>query len=256
MNAKSQTPFSLEGRVVFVAGGGGGLGRGVCLAMARAGALVAVNDIDEARIQSTLEMISAIGGNAVSATADATDVLAIDDAFDMVERSLGNVDTIVLCNTTAQRSVPLENEDWDYHQSMIDSFLKTPLVVTQRALPHMKSSRFGRIINITSEVFEASEPGSTAYVAAKGAQIGWSRSAAKELAEFGITVNTVAPGFIPVDRHKDLPSSILDGYLETVPAGRWGTPEEIGWATVYFASTEAGFVSGQTLIVNGGRTPH
>ncbi|MEN9751974.1 MAG: hypothetical protein RLZZ600_1021 [Actinomycetota bacterium] len=256
MTAKSQELFSLSGRVVLVTGAGGGLGRGISIALARAGATVAVNDINAERAQETVDAIAGIGSSAVLALGDTADSAQTNRVFETVESTAGHVDTIVLCATAPQRSVSIDEEDWNYHQSMIDSFLKSPLVVTQRALPHMKSAKFGRIINITSEVFEASEPGSSAYVAAKGAQIGWSRSAAKELAEFGITVNTVAPGFVPVERHKDLPQSILDGYLETVPAGRWGTPEEIGWAVVYFASNEAAYVSGQTLIVNGGRTPH
>lgn len=256
MNALSQSPFSLDGRVVLVTGAGGGLGRGICEAMAKAGAKVVVNDIDASRVDSCVAALTGMGATAVGAIGDACNGQELDRVFATAESALGHIDTVVLCNTAPQRSVSIADEEWSYHQAMLDSFVKAPLVVTQRALPHMKAAGFGRIINITSEVFEASEPGSTAYVAAKGAQIGWSRSAAKELAEFGITVNTVAPGFIPVERHKELPQSILDGYLETVPAGRWGTPEEIGWATVYFASAEAAFVSGQTLIVNGGRTPH
>jgi 3-oxoacyl-[acyl-carrier protein] reductase len=185
-----------------------------------------------------------------------TDAQQIDDLFTRIEADGLTIDSLVICATPAQRTVPLENETWDYNEQMLDVFVKSPLLLTQRTLPHMKAQSFGRIVNITSEVFETSEPGSSAYVAAKGAQIGWSRSAAKELAEYGITVNTVAPGFIPVERHRDLPQSVLDGYLASVPAGRWGTPEEIGHAVRFFMSDEAGFVSGQTLIVNGGRTPH
>ena len=256
MTANQQGLFSLQGRVAFVTGAGGGLGRGIALALSQAGATVAVNDIDPERAQSCADAIAALGGSAVLAIGDSTNSDETDRLFTEIEKTVGNVEIIVFSATAPQRSVPIDEEDWQYHQSMIDSFLKSPMVVTQRALPQMKRNGFGRIINITSEVFETSEPGSSAYVAAKGAQIGWSRSAAKELAEFGITVNSVAPGFIPVERHKDLPQKILDGYLETVPAGRWGTPGEIGWATVYFASDEASFVSGQTLIVNGGRTPH
>jgi 3-oxoacyl-[acyl-carrier protein] reductase len=256
MTANQQGLFSLRGRVALITGAGGGLGRGIALALAQAGATVAVNDIDSNRAQSCADAITAVGGSAVLAVGDCTNADDIDRVFTEIEKSVGGVDIIVFSATAPQRTVPIDEEDWAYHQSMIDSFLKSLLVTTQRALPRMKAQGFGRIINITSEVFETSEPGSSAYVAAKGAQIGWSRSAAKELAEFGITVNTVAPGFIPVERHKDLPQEILDDYLATVPAGRWGTPSEIGWATVYFASDEAAFVSGQTLIVNGGRTPH
>jgi 3-oxoacyl-[acyl-carrier protein] reductase len=118
----------------------------------------------------------------------------------------------------------------------------------------MKARRHGRLINITSEVFHLGVAPFSAYVAAKGGQTGWSRSMCHELAPHGITVNMIAPGWIPVERHAgDLPAD-KDAYQATIPMGRWGKPEEVGWAAAYFASDEAGFVTGQTLAVNGGRT--
>ena len=94
----------------------------------------------------------------------------------------------------------------------------------------------------------------SAYVAAKGGQTGWSRSMCHELAPFGITVNMIAPGWIPVERHENDPQADKDAYFGTIPVGRWGKPEEVGWAAVYLASVEAAFVTGQTIAVNGGRT--
>jgi 3-oxoacyl-[acyl-carrier protein] reductase len=246
----------LTGRVIVVSGAGSGLGRAIAQVLAEGGATVVVNDIRSDRVTETVDLLTDLGLDARAGVADATDPQQIDDLFTSVEAHGFIVDSLVICATPTQRTVALENETWEYNEQMLDAFVKSPLLLSQRALPQMKAKKFGRIVNITSEVFETSEPGSSAYVAAKGAQIGWSRSAAKELAEFGITVNTVAPGFIPVERHRDLPQSVLDGYLATVPAGRWGTPEEIGHAVRFFMSDEAAFVSGQTLIVNGGRTPH
>lgn len=247
---------NLTGRVIVVSGAGSGLGRAIAHVLADAGATVVVNDINSDLVDETVALLSDFGLDARPGVADATDAQQIDHLFARVEAEGLVIDSLVICATPAQRTVAIENETWEYNEQMLDVFVKSPLLLTQRALPRMKAKKFGRIVNITSEVFETSEPGSSAYVAAKGAQIGWSRSAAKELAEFGITVNTVAPGFIPVERHRDLPQSVLDGYLATVPAGRWGTPHEIGHAVRFFMSDEAAFVSGQTLIVNGGRTPH
>ena len=138
---------------------------------------------------------------------------------------------------------------------MLDFFVKSPYLLTRATLAHMKKQKFGRIINITSEVFHQSVGNFSAYVAAKGAQIGWSRSMATELAPHGITVNTIAPGWIPVERHEKDPQEVKDAYLASIPARRWGTPEDVANAAVYYASNEASFITGQTLCVNGGATP-
>ena len=138
---------------------------------------------------------------------------------------------------------------------MLDFFVKSPYLLTRRALPAMRQRNWGRIINITSEVYHRSVSPFSAYVAAKGGQIGWSRSMATELAPYGVTVNTVAPGWIPVERHENDPQEMKDAYLAIVPMGRWGTPEDIAYAVLYYASEEASFVTGQTLCVNGGNTP-
>ncbi|HEX5105575.1 MAG TPA: SDR family oxidoreductase, partial [Pirellulaceae bacterium] len=144
---------------------------------------------------------------------------------------------------------------WAFYQSMLDFFVKSPYLLTRRGLAHMKRQKWGRIINITSEVFQRSVAPFSAYVAAKGGQIGWSRSMSQELAPFGITVNMVAPGWIPVERHEKDPQSEKDAYQALIPCGRWGTPQDVADAVLYFASDEASFVTGQTLCINGGMTP-
>ena len=132
--------------------------------------------------------------------------------------------------------------------------MKSPYLVTRAVLPGMKARKHGRIINIGSEVFDRGVPNFSPYVAAKGAQRGWTRSMSQELAPFGITVNMVSPGWIPVERHENDPQDMKDGYRALIPMDRWGKPEDIAGAAVYFASDEAGFVTGQTLVVNGGMT--
>jgi 3-oxoacyl-[acyl-carrier protein] reductase len=109
-------------------------------------------------------------------------------------------------------------------------------------------------VHIDSEVAHRPPPGRSAYATAKSAQIGLARSWARELAPYGITVNTVAPGFIPVERHQDVPAEARNAYLASVPAGRMGTPGDIAHAVSFFASAEAGFVTGQRIVVDGGRS--
>jgi 3-oxoacyl-[acyl-carrier protein] reductase len=118
----------------------------------------------------------------------------------------------------------------------------------------MQARHFGRIVCVDSEVADQPPPGRSAYATAKNAQIGLTRSWARELAPFGITVNTVAPGFIPVERHVRVPGDITKAYLATVPAGRMGTPADIAHAISFLASDQAGFITGQRIVVNGGRS--
>lgn len=175
--------------------------------------------------------------------------------FAVAEREFGPVDIVVVNATPDQPQRPIERYDWDFYQEMIDYFIKSPYLLARRALPHMKSQQWGRIINVTSEVFQKSVAPFSAYVAAKGGQVGWSRSMATELAPYGITVNMIAPGWIPTERHDADPQEMKDRYLASVPMRRWGLPQEVGDAAVYLASDEAGFVTGQTLCVNGGNSP-
>jgi 3-oxoacyl-[acyl-carrier protein] reductase len=117
----------------------------------------------------------------------------------------------------------------------------------------MRARRWGRIIQVDSEVADRPPPGRSAYATAKSAQIGLTRAWARELAPFGITVNTVAPGFVPVERHADVPDEVRREYVVSVPAGRFGTVDEVAHAVSFFASDAAGFVTGQRLVVDGGR---
>ncbi|MDH3717688.1 MAG: SDR family oxidoreductase, partial [Planctomycetota bacterium] len=187
--------------------------------------------------------------------ADVTTADGVDTLFQQAEKQLGDVDIIIANATCEQPLRPIEDYDWPFYQRMLDFFVKSPFLLAQRSLAKMKANRWGRFVNITSEVYYRSVSPFSAYVAAKGGQIGWSRSMASELAPFGITVNSIAPGWIPVERHEHDPPEMKDQYRALIPAGRWGVPEDVAYAAVYLASEEASFVTGQTLCVNGGMTP-
>ncbi len=143
---------------------------------------------------------------------------------------------------------------WQDHLAQLDFFVKSPVLLGRAVVPGMRARRFGRIVQVDSEVADRPPPGRSAYATAKSAQIGLTRSWARELAPFGITVNTVAPGFVPVERHADVPPEIRSAYLASVPAGRMGTPEDIAHAVSFLTSDGAGFVTGQRIIVDGGRS--
>ena len=248
--------FSLSQKVALVTGSSRGLGYGVAHALGKAGAKVVLNYLnDRESAEKALVGLKSDGIHAMLVRADVSNSEQISSLVEAVEEKFGSLDILVPNATPEQPQKPIEEYDADFYRQMYDFFVMSPFHLTRAVLPGMKKRGHGRIINITSEVFHCSVPEFSAYVAAKGGQIGWSRSMANELAPHGITVNTVAPGWIPTERHENDPKDAKDEYLKTIPLGRWGKPEDVGNAVSYFASDEASFITGQTLCVNGGRTP-
>ena len=249
-------PFSLLNKVALVTGSSRGLGRGIALALGKAGAKVCLNYLNNSEAaEGTLTKLREEGIHAAMFRADASDKEQVESMIEAIEEKFGSLDILVPNATPDQPQKPIDEYDADFYRQMYDFFVVSPFLLAKAVLPGMKKRKSGRIINITSEVFHSSVPEFSAYVAAKGGQIGWSRSMASELASFGITVNTVAPGWIPTERHENDSEEVKNEYLKTIPLGRWGTPEDVGNAVVYYSSDEASFVTGQTLCVNGGRTP-
>ena len=248
--------FSLSQKVALVTGSSRGLGYGVAHALGKAGAKVVLNYLnDRESAEKALAGLKSDGIHSMLVRADVSNPEQISSLVEAVEEKFGSLDILVPNATPDQPQKPIEEYDADFYRQMYDFFVMSPFHLTRAVLPGMKKRGHGRIINITSEVFHCSVPEFSAYVAAKGGQIGWSRSMANELAPHGITVNTVAPGWIPTERHENDPQDAKDEYLKTIPLGRWGKPEDVGNAVSYFASDEASFITGQTLCVNGGRTP-
>lgn len=249
-------PFSLNGHIALVTGSSTGLGKAIARTLGQAGAKVVVNYFNnQARAEKTFAEFQAAGLDSVLVRASAVTEEGIDQMCMAAEQKWGPVDIVVVNATPEQPLKPIEEYDWAFYQEMLNFFVKSPFLLARRTLPTMKKKKWGRIINITSEVFHRAVAPFSAYVAAKGAQIGWSRSMSRELAPFGITVNTVAPGWIPVERHEKVPQEEKDAYFSLIPAKRWGTPQDVADAVLYLVSEEASFVTGQTICVNGGMTP-
>jgi 3-oxoacyl-[acyl-carrier protein] reductase len=249
-------PFSLQGHVAVVTGSTTGLGKAIAMRLGKAGAKVALNYFNNAaRGERVFAEFQDQGIRSILVKADVITEVGVDLLFRETEAKLGPPDIIVVNATPDQPLKPIEEYDWPFYQSMLDFFVKSPFLLTRRGLPHMKGKEWGRIINITSEVFHRAVAPFSAYVAAKGGQIGWSRSMARELAPCGITVNMVAPGWIPVERHEKESSEVKEAYRKLIPTGHWGTPQDVAEAVLYLASDEASFVTGQTINVNGGMTP-
>ncbi len=176
--------------------------------------------------------------------------------LERVESHFGPVEILVNNATGPQPNNPLGAYVWQDFQDQLDFFLKAPLLLMQQTLPAMKQAKWGRVIHIGSEVAELGNANFSSYASAKAAMVGLTRSWANELGADGITVNLIASGWIPVERHREQPGDLsgMDAYLQGVPLGRHGVPEDVGFAVAFLASDEANFITGQRLAVNGGKT--
>jgi 3-oxoacyl-[acyl-carrier protein] reductase len=242
-------------RTALITGASRGLGAAMATALAEAGHRVAVNYLNSAaraeRLCAALRTRNLI---AEPFQADVRDPAAVTRLVAEVTTTLGPIDILVLNATGHQPMLSIEQQTWQSYLDQLEFFVKSPLLLTQAVLPHMRAQRFGRIIQIGSEVVELGNPRFANYVAAKAAQLGQTRSWARELGPHGITVNLVAPGCIPTDRPLDATAADLQAYIAAVPAGRMGLPEEVARAVAFLASDAASFINGQKIAVNGGNT--
>lgn len=246
----------LKGKAALVTGASKGLGKAISLSLAKEGAAVIVNYFhDKSAADQAVADIEKEGGHAYAVRADVT---REDDVRRLVQESksiIGKPIDIVVNNATGpQPGLGLKEVSWKDYEDQLLFFVKAPLLLLKEVLPDMKAGKGGSIINIGSEVVQLGNASFSNYVTAKSAMLGMTRSWASELGHFGIRVNLLNPGFIPVERHDGTPHEEIEGYVKDVPLGRIGIPHDIGNAAVFLASDESSFITGQSISVNGGNT--
>jgi 2-hydroxycyclohexanecarboxyl-CoA dehydrogenase len=245
--------MSLAGKVAVITGGASGIGLAISQRFARDGAAVAVWDIDEAKVQETVAELTAAGHKAIGSRVDVSKRDQIDAAVEQVRAAFGPV-SILVNNAGISNYIPfleMTEEAWD---RMITINLKGVFLCTQAVLPGMLEAGWGRIVNISSSSTQSGSPKMSHYVASKGGVIGFTKALAVEFADKGITVNNVPPGFVDTPLLRaTLPEEAVRVQIDRSPMKKIGRPEDIAAACAFLASDDAGYITGHTLSVNGGR---
>src|ERR1700675_557751 len=243
---------TLKGRTALVTGASRGLGAATALELAARGAKVAVNYFAKRdRAEQLCEQIKKQGGEATPYYADVRLEADIVKMIQAINQTYDHIDIAVMNATGPQPFLTIEEQTWERYLDHLDFFVKSSLLILRQIVAGMKSRGFGRIIQIGSEVFELGNPMFANYVAAKGAQLGQTRSWARELAPHGITVNLFAPGWILPER-TGATQQDMDTYTAGVPIQRMGHAEDVGRTVTFLCSEDARFVTGQKFAVNGG----
>lgn len=240
--------FNLENRRALVTGASGGIGGAIARALHGAGAAVALSGT---RGDVLNALAGELGARAHVVIADLGDAAATDRLVKDAEDVLGGVDILVNNAGFARDNLAMRMKDEDW-QSVLDVNLTAPFRLTRALLRGLVRRRWGRVISITSVVAATGNPGQANYVASKAGLAGMSKALAHEVAARGITVNCIAPGFITTAMTAALSEAQQEPMLARIPAGRFGSPEDVAACAVFLASDEAAYVTGQTLHVNGG----
>ena len=244
---------TLAGRTALVTGASRGLGAAIALELGARGARVAVNYFAKRdRAEQVCAQIKQQGGEAAAFYADVRQEADVVKMIQSINQTYQQIDIAVMNATGPQPFLTIEEQTWERYLDQLEFFVKSPLLIMKQVVAGMKSRGFGRIIQIGSEVFEIGNPMFANYVAAKGAQLGQTRSWARELAPTGITVNLVAPGWIPTERHLHSTEAEMHSYTERVPMKHMGTPEDVANTVAFLAGESGRFITGQKISVNGG----
>ncbi len=241
----------LQNDIALVTGASRGIGREIALALTGAGARVVGTATSLSGAEAIGAALKEAGGTGRGAVLDVSDPTSIEALLADLEAA-GELPTILVNNAAITRDgllVRMKPEDWD---AVISTNLSAVFRLSKACLRRMMKERRGRIVNLTSVVGLTGNPGQTNYAAAKAGLLGFTKSLAQEVASRGITVNAVAPGFIDTDMTRTLPEAQRTALLERIPAGRLGSAADVAAAVLFLASPQAGYITGETLHVNGG----
>jgi 3-oxoacyl-[acyl-carrier protein] reductase len=244
--------MTLAGKVAIVTGSGRGIGRAIAMKLASQGARVVVNyQKNAATAQEAVDAIVAAGGEAKAVQADVSVLAEAQALVKAATEAFGRLDIVVNnAGTTRDNLIALmKEEDWDV---VLGANLKSAWNMCKAASRTMMKARSGRIVNISSVSGLAGQGGQSNYSASKAGMIGMTKALAKELGGRNITVNAVAPGFVPTDLTAELPAELKDAMLKMTPLGRFGTPQDVANAVAFLVSDEAAYITGQVLSVDGG----
>lgn len=246
------TSLSMEGRVAIVTGGSRGIGRTIAKTLAKRGAQIILADMQVDLAKTTAQEIASTTGCRV--TPVYVDVSNHNNAKEMVETAIaefGHVD-ILVNNAGVTRDtliMRMEESDWDL---VLNVNLKGVFNCSKAVIRPMMKQRYGRIVNISSVSGLAGQVGQTNYSASKAGIVGFTKALAREVASRQITVNAVAPGFVPTALTNDLPAELKDNFMKLIPLGRWASTQDIANAVAFLASDDASYITGQVLSVDGG----
>lgn len=242
----------LDTKVALVTGGSRGIGRAIAISLAKSGAKVVVNFAGNAKAaQEVLSEITNLGGEAIAVQADVSSLESVEHMIQEIINTYGRIDVLVN-NAGITRDTLLmrmKEQDWD---AVINTNLKGIFNCTKAVSRYMLKQKSGKIVNMSSVVGIMGNAGQANYAAAKAGVIGFTKATAKEFATRGITVNTVAPGFISTDMTAILSEQVKAELNDKIPLGRLGTPEDVASVVLFLVSDAANYITGQTLNVDGG----